>query len=103
MIVRLVTAIISDRCLAAYLRHLQKRLLPEYEAAEGLVSVSISQRPTGGVVELLTASVWKSEDSMNQFFARDHAAAASGDDHAVIHLEPRSYELVVSHASSPLL
>ena len=67
MIVRISSAAVPESGLTAYLDYVQKVEIPAYEAADGLVSVTLVRRNLGGYVEVLTLSIWQSEDALRRF------------------------------------
>jgi heme-degrading monooxygenase HmoA len=52
--------------------HLRREALTTYSSSPGNVSVSILLRPSGGGVELMTLTVWESEDAVPSFVEEDH-------------------------------
>ena len=82
--------------LDRYLSHVHTSSIPVYEAATGLISVSVFQRPVVGYVELLTLTMWQSEQALTRFLDDYPAANNDRSDYGVIHMEPHVYELVVS-------
>ncbi len=82
--------------LDRYLSHVHTSTIPVYEAATGLISVSLFQRPVVGYVELLTFTMWQSEQALARFLEGYLAANNDRSDYGVIHMEPHVYELVAS-------
>jgi heme-degrading monooxygenase HmoA len=78
------------------LQYLQSTAIPIYEAAAGLLWVAFLQRPVVAYVEVMTLSVWKSEQAMARFVGgtptKDNPASPMG----VISMDPHAYELFVS-------
>ena len=74
-------AIPADR-VTEYLEHVERHLIPHYEAARGLDSVWLLQRPFVAYIEVTTMSMWNSEEALTNFFenwpfdeaARDYGA-----------------------------
>jgi heme-degrading monooxygenase HmoA len=79
-----------------YLSHVQTSAIPVYEAATGLISVSVFQRLVVGYVELLTLTMWQSEQALTRFLDDSPATDNDRSDYGVIHMEPHVYELVAS-------
>ena len=55
MIVRISSAIVPHAMFDSYLSHVQTSTIPAYEAAAGLISVSVFQRLVVGYVEPVDA------------------------------------------------
>lgn len=69
-------------------------LLPNYETAEGFFSVCVSKREVVAYVEVLTISIWQSEDALRHFI-QDNGRVATKD-RGFISLEPHTCELLYS-------
>ena len=82
--------------LQTYLDHVHNSRIPAYMAAAGLVSVSVCQRPVVSYVELLTLTLWQSEQALSKFLEADLAAAKDRNENDVIHMKPHVYELMVT-------
>lgn len=80
--------------LQTYLHHVHTSRIPAYRAAPGLVSVSVCQRPVASYVELLTLTLWQSEQALSKFLEGDLAAAKDRNEHDVIQMEPHVYEVL---------
>lgn len=96
MIVRISSAIVPHSMFDGYLDHIYTSTIPVYKAATGLISVSVFQRLVGGYVELLTLTMWQSEQALTRFFEGRPATNNDRNDYGVIHMEPHVYELVAS-------
>lgn len=96
MIVRISSAIVPSSEIDAYLEHLRTKAIPIYEAAVGLRWVAFLQRPVVAYVEVMTLSVWNSEQAMARFLEgklfKDKPASHTG----VIEMDPHAYELTAS-------
>jgi heme-degrading monooxygenase HmoA len=79
-----------------YLSHVHTSTIPVYEAATGLISVSVFQRLVVGYVELLTLTMWQSEQALTRFLEGRLATNNDRSDFGVIDMEPHLYELVAS-------
>jgi len=79
-----------------YLDHVHTSAIPAYEAAAGLISVSVFQRLVVGYVELLTLTMWQSEQALTRFLEGRPPTNNDRSDYGVIHMEPHVYELVSS-------
>lgn len=82
--------------LDRYLGHVHTSTIPAYEAAAGLISVSVFQRLVVGYVELLTITMWQSERALTRFLEGRPTTNNDRSDYGVIHMEPHVYELVAS-------
>jgi heme-degrading monooxygenase HmoA len=96
VIARISSAIVPHSLFDKYSAYLHASAIPIYEIAEGLVSVSVFQRPVVGYVELLTFTVWQSEAALTRFLEDRPATNNERNDYGVIHTEPHVYELVAS-------
>ena len=79
-----------------YLSHVYGTTIPAYAATTGLISVSLFRRPAVGYVELLTLTMWQSEQALTRFLESCPAINGLSSDNGVIHMEPHVYELVAS-------
>jgi heme-degrading monooxygenase HmoA len=95
VIVRISTIAILKTKIEEYLDYAQRTLLPAYEAAAGLNSVHLLQRSLVAYEELITISVWDSEEGLIHFVERC-APQSVGPDLAGIEFEPHSYTLLLS-------
>ena len=91
VIVNVSSVIVHQSHSAKYLEHVRCSVLPYYEAAKGLVSVSLSQREMAAHLEVLTVSIWQSEDALRHF---DGDASQVPAECALISLEGRTYQLL---------
>lgn len=96
MIVRVSSAIVSETQVGIYLEYVGSSVMPAYETAVGLISVSLSRRQVVGYVEFLTLSIWQSDEALKRFVEAQPSATGVRSDGGVIYVEPRAYELVVS-------
>ncbi len=96
MIARISSAIVPHSTFDRYLDQVHTSTIPVYEAAPGLISVSVFQRLVVGYVELLTITMWQSEQALTRFLEDSLATNNDRNDYGVIHMEPHVYELVVS-------
>ena len=79
-----------------YLSHVHTSTIPVYETAAGLISVSVFQRLVVGYVELLTFTMWESQQALTRFLEDTPATNNDRNDYGIIHMEPHVYELVAS-------
>lgn len=93
---RISSAIVPHAMFDRYLSHVRASTMPVYEAATGLISVSVFQRLVVGYVELLTLTMWQSEQALTRFLEDSPATNNDRNDYGTIHMEPHVYELVVS-------
>jgi heme-degrading monooxygenase HmoA len=96
VIVRISSAIVPHSIFDRYLAHVHASTIPVYEAAPGLISFSVFQRLVVGYVELLTLTMWQSEQALTRFLEDSRATNNDRTDYGLIHMEPHVYELVVS-------
>jgi heme-degrading monooxygenase HmoA len=75
--------------------YVQGSEIPSYQAAPGLISVSLLRRSLGAYVELLTISSWRSEDAMKPFVEKQLSADRAKNEYGVIQLDARTYEVVL--------
>jgi heme-degrading monooxygenase HmoA len=94
VIIHTSSVIVPQRESAAHLDHVRCILLPNYETAEGLVSVCVSKRETVAYAEVLTISIWQSEDALQRFI-QDQGRVVTKD-RGLISLEPHTFELLYS-------
>ena len=91
VIVNISSVIVHQSHSARYLEHMRCSVLPCYEAAKGLVSVYLSQREMVAYLEVLTVSIWQSEDALCHF---SEGASRVLPDCVLISLEGRTYNLL---------
>lgn len=96
LILRTSSAIVPDSMFDTYLSHVQATTIPAYEAATGLISVSVFRRPVVGYVELLTLTMWQSGQALTGFLDSCPPITELSSDNGVIHMESHVYELVAS-------
>ncbi len=96
VIVRISSAIVPEPMASSYLEYMQNCEIPCYEVANGLIGVSVLQKPFVAYVELMTVSVWRSEEALKRFVRdqlhADRAEAGGG----AIELSERIYEVVLA-------
>jgi heme-degrading monooxygenase HmoA len=95
VIVRISSAIVPSPGFDEYLEDL-RTALPVYEAAAGLLWVAFLQRPFVAYVEVVTLSVWKSEQAMARFIGSTPTKNNPASPTGVIELNTHAYELLVS-------
>ena len=94
MILRISSIAIPRPGVDDYLDHVERDVIPRYEAAQGLEWVSILQRVVVAYVEVITISAWQSEDAVTHFF--QHWPAEAKHEYAGIEFEPHNYTLLMS-------
>lgn len=95
MIVRISSIAIPKTKIIEYWYHVERERLPVYEVAPGLDSVHFLQRALVAYYELITISVWDSEEALTVFLEK--STSDSGlQEYAGIEFEPRTYELLLS-------
>ena len=67
MILRISSAIVSENQVGTYLEHVGKNVMPAYQTAVGLISVSLLRRQVVGIVEFLFLSIWQSNEALKRF------------------------------------
>ena len=96
MIVRICSALVLQTEASSYLEYVQSYEIPRYEVANGLIGVSVLQKPFIAYVELMTVSVWQSEEALKRFVGEqlpaDRAEAGGG----AIQLSESIYKVVLS-------
>jgi hypothetical protein len=82
--------------ITSYLEHVRSSEIPLYEAAVGLMSVSLLQRQFVAYVELMTISLWQSGGALKRFVEEQLLTDRALGDSGVIRLEARTFEVVLS-------
>jgi heme-degrading monooxygenase HmoA len=95
VIVRISSAFVPLSKLTLYLEHVEGSEIPRYEAALGLVSVSLLQRSLVTYMELMTISCWRSEEAMKQFVEKQLPSVRANNEYGVIQFEAQTYQLAV--------
>ena len=80
MITRLWSARTSEVQSRAYLDHFSASVLPKLRDLKGYVGATLLTRRTGGEVEILVATVWRSLDAIRAFAGPDLEAAVVADE-----------------------
>jgi heme-degrading monooxygenase HmoA len=93
VIVRISSAAVPAHNLTSYLEHVQGSEIPSYEAARGLTSVWLLQRSLVAYVELMTISLWRSEDAMREFVEKQILADRAENEYGLIQYEARIFEV----------
>jgi hypothetical protein len=97
VIVRISSTTLLEASLNAYVEHVERNEIPSYVAASGLVSVWLLQRRFVACVEVMTLSLWRSEEALTQFVEKRpplDSAQVETSWHSVG--TPRLYNLVMS-------
>jgi heme-degrading monooxygenase HmoA len=94
MIIHISSVIVPVSEFQARLHQALQNLLPNYEIAAGLLSVSLSHRSVVAYVELLTISNWESEESLRRFLETCPQQVESSTNDGMIYTEPHTYEIV---------
>ncbi len=95
MIVRISSAFVPLYNFTSYLEYVQGSEVPSYEAATGLISVSLLQRSLVTYVELMTISSWRSEEAMKPFVEKQLSADRAKNEYGIIQFEAHTYELAL--------
>lgn len=94
MIVRISSIAIPSTKVTDYLEHVRRYWIPRYNRAAGLESLSLLQRELIAYVEVITITVWDSEDALNRFF-QDWPLDDTKCEYAGIEFEPATYSLLM--------
>jgi hypothetical protein len=94
VILRISSIAIPKAGIDNYLDHVERDLIPRYQTASGLESISILQRVVVAYVEVITISAWQSQDALTHFFAT--WPADMKHECAGIEFEPHTYTLLMS-------
>ena len=73
MIVRISSAIVPHSMFDGYLEYVHTSTIPVYEASRRTNFSFLFQRPVVGYVELLTLTMWQSEQALTRFL-EDYAS-----------------------------
>jgi heme-degrading monooxygenase HmoA len=96
VIVRISSAVVPESMASSYLEYVQRCEIPCYEVASGLIGVSVLQKPFVAYVELMTVSVWQSEEALKRFVRDQLPADRTEAGGGAIELSERIYEVVLS-------
>jgi len=95
MITRISSALVPQSQFGKYLEYVEKSVVPAYEVAAGLISVCLLRRTVVGYIELLTLSLWQSDEALTAFLESQPGPIGLRSDYGAIHMEPHAYEQVV--------
>jgi len=95
VIVRLSSTAVPISELNAYTEHVQGTEIARYENAPGLASVWVLQRPFVAYVELLTISLWESEQALASFVETEPPTDRTKPPYGAVRLDARQYEFVL--------
>jgi hypothetical protein len=93
-IARISSSIVLAPNLHQCLEHEQRDVIPRYEAAPGIISVWLLQRPFVAYIEFVVLSIWQSEKAMQEFLETHSLPDFVGE--GVIQLEPHTFEILLS-------
>ena len=96
MIVHFASVVVPQLQASKYLEYLETSAIPTYESATGLISVYLLQRSFVAYTEVLTFTVWESDQALHQFVESQPLKGAFTSQWGVIQCEPRAYQLVAS-------
>jgi heme-degrading monooxygenase HmoA len=102
MIVRISSTIVPKPKLKEHLERVQKSEIPAYEAAPGLHSVWLLERPFVEYIEVMTISLWRSETALNRFLKDLPPVTVDAKEHKEIQLDARLYGLVTASKGPPI-
>jgi hypothetical protein len=69
-------------------------------SSQGLIVVCLVQRSFVDYIELMTLSVWKTQEALDQFLQRGTEIVVPEGSDDTIQLEGHTYDLVAFHAGS---
>jgi hypothetical protein len=96
LIVRISSSAVPENKVASYLEYMQGTEVPHYEAAAGLTSFSLLQRPFVAYVEVMTISLWQSQQFLTRFLEDRSAEPPVPIDYGAIQFEARNYTVLIS-------
>jgi uncharacterized protein len=100
MIARLWSARTTEPHFRAYLDHVSDALLPRLRGLTGYAGGIVLRRETGGEVEILVATAWRSLEAIREFAGFDLDGAVVADDAMALLTEfdrrVRHYEVVMA-------
>ena len=98
MIVRMWHGTVPASKAGAYREFLKARAVPDYQSAEGSLSVHILERKEGDITHFITLTFWKDMDSIKAFAGEGVEAAKyyPEDQDFLLEFEPKvvHYEVV---------
>ena len=94
VIVQISSIAVAKAKTAEYLDRLHRDAIPAYETAQGIVSIQLLCRSLVAYDELLTISVWESEEALMRF-RETRLVTDEPSDLRGIESVPRTYELVM--------
>jgi heme-degrading monooxygenase HmoA len=86
---------VSESQLGSYLAYLESGVIPTYEPAAGIVRVYLLQRRFVAYAEVLTVSLWRSQQAVGRFVESQSLTQDVRQKYGVIEVEPRSFEVVL--------
>jgi heme-degrading monooxygenase HmoA len=99
MIARFWTAKTSQAQAPVYTDHLKSHVLPTLKGVDGYAGAKLLERETGGGVEIVVITFWRSLDAVRQFAGDDIERAVVSDEIAPVLLcfdqRVRHYDVVV--------
>jgi hypothetical protein len=102
VIVQISSTIVHEPQLTSFLAYLENGVIPKYEAAVGMVKVYFLQRRFVAYAEMLTFSLWQSQEALEQFVESQMRIKDVKWEHDAIEVEPRSLEIVFSRTGKVL-
>jgi heme-degrading monooxygenase HmoA len=66
-IVRIASVFVMQSHVEAHLKRLLEGVIPAYQAAPGLLTISVLRRSLVGYEEITTVTTWQSEEHMQKF------------------------------------
>ena len=98
MIARIASTIVPQPAIGVSVERWQTAILPRYLSSQGLILVCLLQRPLVAYIELMTVSVWKTQE--DQFLQRGPGIVVPERSDDIIQLEARAYDVIVFQAGS---
>lgn len=96
---RIASVFVMQSHVDGYLKRMLNKVIPEYQAAEGLLTVMILRRSLVGYEEITTITTWHSREYMQSFFESKVGTTSNA---VLIQREPAHDFDVVFHASRSL-
>jgi hypothetical protein len=100
MIARISSTIVRQPALELCVERWRTTILPSYVSSQGLIVVCLLQRSFVDYIELMTLSVWKTQEALDQFLQRGTEIVVPEGSDDTIQLEGHTYDLVAFHAGS---
>jgi hypothetical protein len=100
VIARIASTIVPQPAIGVSVERWQTAILPRYLSSQGLILVCLLQRPLVAYIELMTVSVWTTQEELDQFLQRGPGIVVPERSDDIIQLEARAYDVIVFQAGS---